>query len=137
MIYLPPIPSLSLLTVLYPGIPNQECIVLQTNSEVNLAQFAIVLVYKPAETSFPLKDHFFWLGDMQLDKGTYIYIYTGSGQTRHTKTSETNEPAYVIHWGKKNVVFDEPNIEPVLFQIGGMENMNMAIRNNRQSLPQD
>lgn len=121
MIYLPSIQELNLIAVVDRGVPNQERIVLRANANVNLAQYALILTYQPDNLSTPINDNFLWLSDMAIDAGTWIFVYTSPGQPRFTVTENTNEPAYILHWGRRNIVFSDPNLVPVLFQLGAMD----------------
>lgn len=117
MIILPPIPELSLVGVISPGEPNKENIVLYVHKPINLARFGILLGYKIDQVTQPLNNHFFWLTDIHVDAGTWIFVYTGSGTPRFTKTQGTEEPAYVLHWNQPNVLFSNQDTVPIIFSM--------------------
>lgn len=121
MIILPPIPELTLVSVVSPGEPNKENIVVYVNQATNLAKFGILLGYKTGQLTQPLINHFFWLTDVDVDAGTWIFIYTGSGTPRFTKTQGTEQPAYVLHWSQPNVLFSDQSIVPILFSMGSYD----------------
>ena len=117
----PPVFDLPLHAVENRGVSNQERIVLRTGGvHVDLAIYFLGLGYRPYDVAQPLPDALFWLGDVRLDPLTWIFVYTGPGQIRYTKTSGTNEPAYVLHWGRPYVVFFDNNIVPILMKCEGI-----------------
>jgi hypothetical protein len=63
MIYIPPIPELSVYGTIECGVPNRERICLRPSEEVNLAHFGLVLAIRnPVSGEFsPVNDHFFGL----------------------------------------------------------------------------
>ncbi|MDO8989000.1 MAG: hypothetical protein Q7U91_05140 [Sideroxyarcus sp.] len=112
-----PINELILHGVFDRGVPNQERIVLKTQGHLNLAAFGLLVTAKQYGATFPLPDHFFWFGETLLDAGTWVYVYTGPGLTRMTQTMQTNEPAYVLHWNRDNVMFHQEALFPALIRI--------------------
>jgi hypothetical protein len=109
------------------GIPNQERIVLRAQIPVNLAAFALILTVQQNNSAIPLADQFFWFGDIVLEANTWIFIYTGCGSSRITTTSITNEPAYVLHWNRGNVIFHQESLHPTLIRIDAATNIKNEV----------
>lgn len=118
--YIPDNQSLKLIEIANAGIPNLEYITLFAAENINLAQYGLIIGYRPFEIATPLTNFYFWLSEVNVDKGTWIFVFTGSGTSRFTKTT-TNEPAYLMYWGNKNVLFNDANVVPILFQMGAAE----------------
>jgi len=115
--YFPPINELILYGVFDRGVPNQERIVLKTQNYLNLAPYGLLLTAQQNNIATPLHDQFFWLGETVLDPNTWVFVYTGAGFPRMTKTLVTNEPAYVLHWNRANVIFHQASLLPTLIRI--------------------
>ncbi len=114
----PPTPELYLHGAFERGIPNQERIVLRTQSHLNLACYGLLLTSIQANgLATPFQDQFFWFGETVLDPYTWVFVYTGMGVPRMTKTLEKNEAAYVIHWNRSGVIFTQSSIQPTLIRI--------------------
>lgn len=113
-----PLSEIELYGVLDANVPNKERIVFLPKMDMNLQGYATLLVYKNAEGSlFPLQDHFFWFGNVEVEAYSWIFLYTNSGRFERTRTAETSERAYVFHWGKENTIFSKPDIIPVTIRI--------------------
>lgn len=120
MYYFGPIPEFNILGPWDRGIANRERVVLVPNLRVNLASYGVLLGIRNATLAVPLTDHFLWLDELEVDSGTWIFIYTGPGTRRFTTVERTNIPAIVVHWGKAQTIFDSPDVVPILFRIGGV-----------------
>jgi hypothetical protein len=121
MIYIPPIPELSVYGVIECGVPNLERICLRPSEEVNLAHFALLLAIRDKVTGelTPVNDHFFWFGEKIVTPPAWIIIFTASGENK--TVIEKGLPVHIFCWGKKNVLFNvRPNVTivPLLFRIG-------------------
>lgn len=123
----PPIPELLLYGAIDRGIPNQERIVLRTQVYLNLASYGLLLTAQQNNVGTPYPDNFFWFGETILDPNTWVYVYTGAGIPRMTKTLITNEPAYVIHWNRTGVIFTQAFVQPTLIRIGAAVNQHSDI----------
>ena len=118
---LPSVYQLSIIGVVDAGIANHERIVMRPAEAVNLAQFGLFLARKGAnELVTPLTDNFFWFGEFIAEPPSWLIVYTGPGEFQTTKLPGTEQTAYSFHWGKQYTVFNDPNIVPVLFFIGGI-----------------
>ncbi|WKZ33090.1 MAG: hypothetical protein QY316_01390 [Thermodesulfobacteriota bacterium] len=99
------------------GIANQERIVLYINENLNLGQYGIMLGIRAGNGSaFPIRDNLFWFGDGIVNKGDWIYIYTGPGQPTVTPLPNTNEKLYSVHWGRKETILNNREIVPIIFR---------------------
>jgi uncharacterized protein YodC (DUF2158 family) len=104
------------------GVPNQERIVLRVQDNLNLAAYGLLLTVYQSNSYTPLPDQFFWFGETILDPDTWVFVYTGAGFPRMTKTSVTNEPAYVLHWNREHAVFHQDTLQPTLIRIDAATN---------------
>lgn len=81
------------------GAPNAERIAYRAQRQVDLGEYIVCLAATmPDGTVAPLPDQMLWLGAEQVDAGHWIFVYTGAGNRRATRTTG-GEPAVVIHWG--------------------------------------
>lgn len=112
------IQELSIIGVFDRGVANSERIVLYAHQSLNLGQYGIMLGMRESENSaFPLRDHLFWFGDGIIEPRTWLFIYTGPGEARKTIMPNSQETAFVLHWGKPTTVLANLNIVPVLFRV--------------------
>jgi hypothetical protein len=112
------ITELTVMAVLERGVPNEECIAIQSNERLNLGQYGIMLgVYSQFNSAVPFKDHLFWFGDGFIEKGDWLFIFTGSGEPRKSTTTDGNNNLFTVFWGKPTTVFANSNIVPVLFRV--------------------
>jgi hypothetical protein len=118
----PPIIELSVVGVLDAGVPNQERIVIRPTQVVNLAQFGVLLAQRTSASVMPLRDHLFWFSEIMIAPPSWVFVYTGGGQYQETVVPETNEKAYVLHWGKPHTLFNVPNLDivPIVFRINAV-----------------
>ncbi len=119
---LPPIYELALVGVADAGVPNAERILIRTSQPVNLAQFGVLLGLPFGMESFaqPMADQFFWFGDTFVTAPGWVILYTGPGLHQVTYVAETNEPAWVYHWGKPKTLFGSSATRPMLVRLGGI-----------------
>lgn len=109
---------LELITVSDRGIPGQERIYLKTHQRVNLSEYVVLVGFHLSDNyALPLPDHSFWLGAHTVDPEYWIIVYTGPGEAVWTRTSDTKEPALVLHWGKPTTIFNDQRIVPCLVHI--------------------
>jgi len=121
MIFLADIPELTIVGVADRGIPNQERVVIRINQDVDLAQFQMFLVVYQEGVSTPVNDYSFWLTDVSVKSGMYIFLYTGVGEVKFTTVQGTNEPAYVLHWGQPQAILTDPKFRPAIVRLSGLE----------------
>ena len=56
--------ELSVISILNNGIPNEECIAIKVNQNINLGQYGIMLgSFNADNTATPFRDNMFWFGD--------------------------------------------------------------------------
>lgn len=116
------ITELMVVTVLKRGVPNEECIAIQANERVNLGQYGVMLgAYSRDSTVLPFNDNLFWFGDGFVEKGDWIFIYTGSGKPRQSKTQNQSNNVYSIFWGKLTTVFANTTVVPLLFRVDAVD----------------
>lgn len=110
--------ELSINTVLKRGVPNEECIAIYVNQQINLGQYGIMLGrYSENNSAIPFKDNMFWFGDGIVEEGDWLFIYTGYGKSTQIKASDGIHNLYSVFWGKSNTIFADSNIVPILFRV--------------------
>jgi hypothetical protein len=120
MIFPPPV-ELSLLGLYDPGVPGKERIVLRPTEPVNLAQFGIMVGYRPGNGDvIPLRDFFFWFSEIVVPTPSWIVVFTGEGKYEVTKHPTNEQPVYVYYWGRKKTLFHDPQFIPVIFQLSAV-----------------
>jgi hypothetical protein len=105
------------------GVPEKERVILKNESKatISLAQFCVCLGVGGASSGArPIQDNFYWLGNMNLGPGTWLFLYTNPGSPTVTTSNIGNEPAVVLHWGRRTVLFSESDVVPILFRLGGV-----------------
>jgi len=114
--------ELTLMAVLNRSVPNEECIAIKSNERINLGQYGIMLgVYTQPNGAIPFRDHLFWFGDGFIEKGDWLFIYTGAGEPRKTTTSDGANKIYTVFWGKPATAFANTNIVPLLFRVDAVD----------------
>lgn len=114
--------ELTVMAILERGVPNEECIAIQANERINLGQYGIMLgVYAQLNSAIPLKDNLFWFGDGFIEKGDWLFIYTGIGEPRKSTPEDEDINLYTIFWGKSKTVFANTNIVPLLFRVDAVD----------------
>jgi hypothetical protein len=115
---LPITEELTVVSILDRGVPNQECIALQINQPVDLGQFGIMIGVLGADGyAVPIRDQLFWLGGARVEAGDWIFINTGDGEPRLSKTFDQQHNIYTVFWKKTNTVFANTNVVPILFKV--------------------
>ncbi|OHE25569.1 MAG: hypothetical protein A3J94_00630 [Syntrophus sp. RIFOXYC2_FULL_54_9] len=116
------ITELSIITILHRGTPNEECIAIRANERINLGQYGIMLgVSIQPNAAIPFKDHLFWFGDGFIEKGDWLFIYTGMGEPRKSTTTDGVNNIFTIFWGKPKTVFADTNIVPLLIRVDAVD----------------
>ena len=114
--------ELTVVTILDRGLPNQECIAIKVNERVDLGQYGIMLgMYSHSKLAMPFQDNLFWFGDGYVDKGDWIFVNTGDGQPRSSRTNDQMNNVYSVFWAKQSTVFANSNIVPILFKVDAVD----------------
>ena len=104
------------------GVVNKERIILQANQTVNLGQFGLMLGYKAADgLANPYNDHLFWFGDALVQKGDWIFLYTGPGEPRVDDAFSEGNKIYSLHWGRPTTILAHSDITPILFRVDSVQ----------------
>jgi hypothetical protein len=110
--------EITIMAVLDRGVPNEECIAIQANERINLGQYGIMLgLYAQLNAATPFKDHLFWFGDGFIEKGDWVFVYTGLGEPRKSKTKDGANNVYTVFWGKPITIFANTSFVPLLFRV--------------------
>jgi len=110
--------ELELYPVMERGAPNRERIVIFVKETTNMGQFGIMIGHASGgNLAIPYQDNLFWFGDGVVNKGDWIFLYTGKGTPRIDKWEATSGNLYSIHWGRNATVFANSNIVPILFRV--------------------
>lgn len=117
----PPPSELSLLGIYETGIPGKERIVLRPTESVNLAQFGILVGQKlPNDHVTPFNDCFFWFSELVIPTPSWIVVFTGQGKFEISKHPQNGQPVYIFFWGRKETIFHQPQVVPVIFQLSSV-----------------
>lgn len=104
------------------GIPNQERIIIFVNETLNLGQYGLMLgVRSVGNTAFPIRDNLLWFGDGLVNKGDWIFVYTGPGEPKATILPNTTEYLYSIHWGRDKTILHNQDLVPILFRVDAVQ----------------
>ena len=110
--------ELSIVGIFDRGIPNQERIVLCVNEGIAMGKYGLMLGIRSANGSaIPIRDNLLWFGDAWLNKGDWVFVYTGPGEPRATAVPNNTENLYSVHWGREKVILTSPEVVPILFRI--------------------
>ena len=105
----------------YPrGVPNKEHVMLGVDAPLNLSSLVVSLGIRAHKPGFavPIRDKaFFFTG--HANAGDYVFLYTGSGSSS-TFNLESGASGHAFYWGQSSTVFANPNIVPILLQIGSL-----------------
>lgn len=103
------------------GIPNQERIVLFVNESVNLGQYGLMIGIRGGNNgAVPIRDNMLWFGDGMVNKGDWIFVYTGPGEAKTTQLPNNKERLYSIHWGRKETILHHHDLMPILFKVNAV-----------------
>jgi hypothetical protein len=123
MYRLPDIYELVLYGVSNRGIPNREYVTLRAWNyrPVQLGKYLLIAGWggPDGSSALPFHNHMMWLGELQLQPGQWLFVYTGPGATR-TSSTESGESLLVLHWGCTEVTFTNPNTVPMLFHVASV-----------------
>ena len=118
---LPDVIDLQLVGVYDRGIPNQERIVIKTNSWVNMAEYGVMIgLLGQNNMAAPYFDNLFHFKEISVVPNTWVFLYTGPGKEIQSKTP-AGDPAFVFHWGKPDTIFAHSHVIPILFRIGAVQ----------------
>jgi len=119
----PDVIDISIIGVFDRGEPNLERIVLRTNTWVNLSEYGMMIgILGPHNLASPIYDHLYYFKtETFLIPDSWIFLYTGPGKDISSKMPDSEEPAYIFHWGKPFTVFAWTEIIPILFRIGSVQ----------------
>lgn len=107
--------GLELRDVIDRGVPNLERIPLYATFDVTLGNYWLGLGLKQSQESiFPINDSLFWLGNGYLEKGDWLFVYSGTGiPTTHEMPNQSNKIS-TLHWNKGQTLFHSAEIYPYL-----------------------
>lgn len=114
----PDVKELSVVKIFDRGLPNKESIAISVEEDTNLGQYGILVgLYQGDGLATPFVDHLFWFGDGLVRKGDWLFVHTGPGSPSKTSTTDGNRTIFSIYWGKRQTIFANTNIVPVLFRL--------------------
>lgn len=125
------ITELSIVGVFSRGIANEERIVIRANEMIQIGQYGVMIGVRLGQMfASPVQDNLLWFGDGILNKGDWIFIYTGPGNARVTDLPNSQEKLYSIHWGRERTFLSSTDLVPVLFRVDAVQ-----VAESMQSLP--
>lgn len=114
--------EMSTYDVLDRGIPNQERIAIYINETLNLGKYGLMLgIRGPNNSARPIRDNFFWFGEGLVNRGDWIFVYTGPGEPTKSDLPNCTEKLYSLHWGREKTILNQPNIVPILFRMDAVQ----------------
>jgi len=118
---LPYITEVRLVGVLDRGQPNRERVLIQPLVATNLQNFVLgVGLTNDNVNVTPLSGFIYYFDNVIVEPASWVVVYTGAGTTQISRIPTTHEIAYSYHWGNSTVLFEHPNVVPVLFRISEM-----------------
>ena len=115
-----PLLSLSVIGVADPGVPNLERLVLRPSDTINTAAYGVIVgIRQPTGHAIPLRDSFFWFGEVIIRPPSWILLYTRPGQYGITKHTDGN-PVHSFFWNRDHTVFNLEETVPIVFEIGSL-----------------
>lgn len=116
------ITELSVVGVFSRGIPNEERIVLRANETLQMGQYGLMIGVRLGQGFVsPVRDNLLWFGDGVLNKGDWVFIYTGPGNARVTNLPNSQEKLYSIHWGRQVTFLANADLVPLLFRVDAVQ----------------
>lgn len=111
-------PTLAIIGVADPGIPNKERILFRPRFGINLAHYMVGLGWShPVDESFiPMRNRAFFFPNERPEEGSWVILYTGKGEHAQSHLPTSGEKTYSYFWGFEGVVFSVPQLVPVVFQ---------------------
>ena len=115
-----PVQSLRLIGVWDAGVPNRERVALRVLRRCDLENYALITGLRTNDGFVPEDSGAYWFDAMLVEPGTWVIVYTGRGQTRHSTMRGSGAPAIVLHWGATQTLFGPPLRRPALVHINRM-----------------
>jgi hypothetical protein len=119
---IPVISELQLIGVADRGVPNKERVLLRPVIALNLQNFILTVGLSDARATriLPVNNFIFYFEDIVVEPMSWVAVYTGPGQSEESRLPTTLEKAYSYHWGHNSVLFSDPKVLPVLFQVAAI-----------------
>jgi hypothetical protein len=119
--FLPYITEVRLVGVMDRGQPNRERVLIQPLVATNLQNFVLGIGLTNDNVSItPLSGFIYYFDNVIVEPGSWVVVYTGAGTTQISRIPTTHEIAYSYHWGNSTILFEHPNVVPVLFRVSEM-----------------
>lgn len=129
--------ELSVVKLFEPGVPNKESLAISVNEPINMGQFGLMLGISSGEKeAVPIHDQLYWFGNGYVQKGDWIFLYTGSGTPR-TTDHEDGTKSYTVFWGRPTTVFANSQVVPILFKAGAVSILDPPINKSQSLLESD
>jgi hypothetical protein len=97
-----------------------ERVVLRPSDTINTAAYGVMIgIRQPTGHVIPLRDSFFWFGEVRIGPPSWILLFTRPGQYGVTKHVDGN-PVHSFFWQRQQTVFTSESIVPVVFEIGSL-----------------
>lgn len=98
-------------------IANSERVIVRVTEFVDLGGYGVCLGWQAEDDRvYPFNDNVFWFPQTPVAPPSYIFLYTGVGQTARTTVAGTGEDALVFHWGRPTTIFNVPQVLPILIK---------------------
>jgi hypothetical protein len=121
MIVIPPVLELGSVMVSDAGVPNKERIVFRPTDAINLATCGILLAVQNEANGFvPIKNSFFWFGEVEVKPPCWILVFTGKGEPMQIQDERTGNPVHIFYWGYESTLFQYREQVPIVFRFAGV-----------------
>lgn len=102
------------------AVPNKERVVITIEDTVNMGRYGLMLGVRAGNgTAVPIHDNMLWFGDGVVNKGDWLFVYTGPGNPV-SSASLGSSKIYSVYWQKTQTVLASPDIVPILFRVDGV-----------------
>jgi len=104
------------------AIDKLERIIFRPTEPINLATYGILVGWQDQNGLItPLKDNFFWFGEIQIAPPCWIVVYTGKGENKLISHHQTGHPVYIFYWGNDTTILNLKETVPVLVRFAGIQ----------------
>jgi hypothetical protein len=118
---LPKLSEIKITTIYDRGVPNKECVTIQPQEPLEIAQYAICLGIRVRSADIVMPtDSLFWFGEGIVGPEDVIFLWTGSGTPWMKPKDHGSGRYFFCYWGKPTTMLHDPMIVPFIFKFEGI-----------------
>jgi len=103
------------------GVPNAERIVFRALQPIELGRYIVASgVRQPGGVVRLLYDNVYWAPEVIIEPPAWVFLYTAPGKPTITVETITQAPVHALYWGKKETIFDLPEVVPTILRLDGV-----------------